>query len=64
MVCLLLQHYLLLQDKQVLGYETMVFACDKNGNVSDWSDLDSDNYQSKNDALIGHNKMVEKFQSK
>ena len=26
------------------GFETMVFKCDKNGNIIDWSDLDVDMY--------------------
>ena len=43
------------------GWETMVFRCDENGNVSDWMDLDSELYICKDHAFKGHNEMVEKW---
>lgn len=43
------------------GWETMVFRCDENGNVSDWMDLDSELYICKDQAFKGHDKMVEKW---
>jgi len=40
------------------SFETMVFECGENGNVSDWGDLDRDNYKTEKEAEIGHQKMV------
>lgn len=36
------------------GWETMVFASDENGNVSNWMDLDSDIYATKSQASDGY----------
>jgi len=44
------------QGKPLL-FETMVFPNDK-----DMGDLDCDRYPTKEDALVGHKKMVEKWQ--
>lgn len=42
-------------------WETMVFRCDKNGNVSDWMCLDSELHIRKDHAFKGHDEMVEKW---
>ncbi len=44
-------------------FETMVFECDENGDVSDWKDLDKDNYNTEEGAEIGHQKMVKKWKN-
>ena len=36
------------------GYETMVFACDSNGNVTDWSDLYCERYDTRAEMKLGH----------
>lgn len=41
------------------GFETMVFKCDKNGNIIDWSDLDVDMYDNAEKAEEGHKEMIE-----
>ena len=40
--------------------ETMVFVCDKNGNVCDWRDLDCMQYKTIPEAIKGHATMAEK----
>ena len=45
-------------------YETMVFKCDKNGNVEDWGDLDVKNYKTEKEAVLGHKKMIKKWEIK
>ena len=45
------------------GWETMVFASDKNGNVSNWSDLDCDVYATNFQASDGHDEMIEKWKN-
>lgn len=45
------------------GWETMVFASDKNGNVSNWSDLDCDVYATNFQASDGHEEMIEKWKN-
>lgn len=44
------------------GLETMVFACDASGSVTDWGDLYSDHYDSIGAAKIGHRRVCESFQ--
>ncbi len=46
------------------GFETMVFKCDKNGNIIDWSDLDVDMYDNAEKAEEGHKEMIEKWKNK
>ena len=41
------------------GFETMVFKCDKNGNIIDLSDLDVDMYDNAEKAEEGHKEMIE-----
>lgn len=43
------------------GWETMVFRCNKNGEVIDWIDLDVDRYNSREEADRGHYRMVMKW---
>ena len=43
------------------GWETMVFPCDKNGNILSWLDLDAMLYSSRQEAAIGHVEMVNKW---
>lgn len=40
------------------GYETMIFACDANGNVTDWSDLYCDRYLSEREMVAAHKAIV------
>ena len=35
-------------------YETMVFAADKDGNITDWMDLYCKRYYTEEEALAGH----------
>lgn len=43
------------------GLETMVFLCDKDGNIIDGEELDSDHYETVEEAKIGHAKMIKKW---
>jgi hypothetical protein len=45
------------------GWETMVFPCDQQGAVTDWSERDCDRYESKDGAIQGHAAMVEKWRA-
>lgn len=45
------------------GWETMVFASDKNGNVSNWTNLDCDIYATESQACEGHYEMVRKWEN-
>ena len=36
------------------GYETMVFACDANGKVTNWCDLYCDIYDTESEMREGH----------
>ena len=40
------------------GYETMVFACDANGNVTNWCDLYCDIYDTESEMREGHYHVV------
>ena len=40
------------------GYETMVFACDANGNVTNWGDLYAEWYDNAAEMETGHNNIV------
>ena len=40
------------------GYETMIFACDSNGNVTSWSDLYADRYDNAFSMMKAHKKIV------
>lgn len=40
-------------------YETMVFACDEQGKVTDWMDLQCDRYDFADEAMAGHAQLVE-----
>ena len=40
------------------GYETMIFPCDKNGNVTNWGDLYCDIYDTESEMVCAHNKIV------
>lgn len=44
------------------GYETMVFASDENGNVTDWTDLDVKRYPNASVASRGHTDMCLKWE--
>ena len=43
------------------GLETMVFPCNANGEVKDYSDLDCQRYDSEEEALQGHKEMMAKW---
>lgn len=40
------------------GYETMIFPCDDNGNVTDWSELYAEWYDSETEMEKRHNEIV------
>lgn len=40
------------------GYETMIFACDENGNVTDWGDLYCDIHLSERQMIDAHKAIV------
>lgn len=46
------------------GWETMVFSCDADHNVTDWGELDADWYASFEEAQKGHKAMVEKWKER
>lgn len=43
------------------GNESMVFMCDENGQVTDWSDLDCRRYFDDSEMENVHNEMVQKW---
>ena len=45
-------------------FETMVFKCDKNGDVEEWDELDKKNYDNEKQAEKGHKQMVSKWKKK
>ena len=46
------------------GWETMVFECDKNGEVVNYLDLDAERYDDVIQAFNGHLDMVDKWKQK
>ena len=46
------------------GNESMVFTCDENGNVTDWSGLDCRRYFGDSEIEKVHNEMVQKWTEK
>lgn len=40
------------------GYETMVFPCDENGDVTNWGDLYCERYNTAAEMEIGHNMTI------
>jgi hypothetical protein len=44
-----------------LIFETMVFACDSGGHVTNWGECDSDRYATEEAAVDGHRRMVERW---
>lgn len=42
-------------------FETMVFHCDKNGEITDHFGIDSNRYCNQSDAEQGHNEMIKKW---
>ena len=55
--------YVLIDSRNTFdhGFETMVFRCDQNGNVSNWLDIDVDRYFSYEEMLEGHVCMINKW---
>ena len=45
------------------GYETMVFSCDSDGNVTDWGELDAEWYDTADEMRIGHARIVSKWKA-
>jgi hypothetical protein len=45
-------------------FETMVFASDAEGDVTNWQELDSQRYRTIDEARIGHNDMVQSWTDK
>ena len=45
-------------------FETMVFPCDAEGDVTNWQELDSQRYRTIDEARIGHNDMVQSWTDK
>lgn len=48
-------------ELEMLPFETMVFNCDEDGVVTDWMDLDVAKYDTREEAIHGHEEMVEKW---
>ena len=46
------------------GWETMVFPCNADGEVTDWGDLDVERYDSEEEARVGHDEMVAKWKGR
>ena len=47
-----------------VGYETMVFKCDKTGHIEEYLELDRAIYTSVEDMERGHQEMIEKWTKK
>jgi hypothetical protein len=45
-------------------FETMVFACDEDGEVTSWRELDFARYSTREDAAKGHEEIVERWMEK
>ena len=58
------EHYLIDTSDVIDYYETMVFACDAEGNVEKWSDLDCETYSTWEEAQKGHLDMIDKWKAK
>lgn len=43
------------------GFETMIFACDSNGNVTDWKDLYAEWYDTVAEMETRHKEIVEQL---
>ena len=43
------------------GWETMVFECNENGEVTSWAELDVDIYEDYEEAKAGHEEMVSEW---
>lgn len=43
------------------SFETLVFSCDEEGNILDFKDLDCDSYTLKEEAMCGHQRMIENW---
>lgn len=44
------------------GWETMVFPCDAEGNVTDWCEAFGTQWKDETEARLGHDKTVATFQ--
>lgn len=44
-----------------VGYETMVFPCDNNGNITNFLDLDRRIYDTEEEMKKGHYEMIGKW---
>lgn len=45
-------------------YESMVFRCDQDGEITDFTELDFRRYNTEEEARAGHQEMVEKWRTK
>lgn len=45
-------------------YETMVFECDSDGNVTNWIEVDYKRYRTSEEAAAGHITMLNKWAGK
>lgn len=45
-------------------YETMVFRLDENGETADWTEIDADRYDTRDEANAGHALMVATWQTR
>ena len=43
------------------GWETLVFPCRRDGEVTDWCELDGYRYGDQQEATAGHKRFVETF---
>jgi hypothetical protein len=43
------------------SFETMVFPCDEQGTVTDWIELDCQQYRTLDEARAGHSDMVQNW---
>lgn len=43
------------------SFETLVFSCDEEGNILDFKDLDCDSYTLEEEAICGHQRMIENW---
>ena len=43
------------------NFETMVFECNKKGEVENWGELEKKNYMLEKQAIKGHNKIMKKY---
>ena len=49
-------------DVPYTGFETMIFPCNEDGEVTNWGELYCDRYDTVLEATVGHTRAINNFQ--